>query len=72
MDLDSELVAAAAAALGTTKMVDTVHAALEEVLRSRRRLGITGFRPALDLDDLAAMRSHRFAESREPYGPDPE
>lgn len=72
MDLDADLVAAAASVLGTTKIVDTVHAALAEVVRARRRLAITAFRPALDLDDLAAMRSHRFAEEREPYGPDPE
>jgi Arc/MetJ family transcription regulator len=72
MDLDADLVAAAATVLGTTKIVDTVHAALSEVVRARRRSAITGFRPALDLDDLAAMRGHRFAEKPEPYRADPE
>jgi Arc/MetJ family transcription regulator len=72
MDLDADLVEEAAAILGTTKMVDTVHTALTEVIRARRRLGIVEFRPALDLDDLAAMRAHRFAEAREPYGSDSE
>ena len=72
MDLDADLVAEAANVLGTTKIVDTVHAALTEVVRARRRLRIADFRPALDLDDLAAMRSHRFAEAKEPYGTDPE
>ena len=72
MDLDADLVAAAASVLGTTKIVDTVHAALSEVLRSRRRAMIAGFQPALDLDDLDAMRGHRFAESRAPCGSKPE
>ena len=72
MDLDADLVAAAATVLGTTKIVDTVHAALSEVIRARRRLAISAFRPALDLDDLGAMRGHRFAEASEPYRADPE
>ena len=72
MDLDADLVAAAASVLGTTRIVDTVHAALSEVVRARRRLAIAAFRPALDLDDLAVMRGYRFAETREPYGTDAE
>jgi hypothetical protein len=72
MDLDLDLVRRAGEALGTTRMVDTVHAALEEVVRSRRRRTILDFRPGLDLADLDAMRSHRFAESAEPYGVDSE
>jgi Arc/MetJ family transcription regulator len=72
MDLDTDLVAAAAGVLGTTKIVDTVHAALSEVVRSRRRAGMIDFRPALDLEDLDAMRAHRFAEARAPYGSKPE
>ncbi|MEO5940076.1 MAG: hypothetical protein ABIZ72_03990 [Candidatus Limnocylindrales bacterium] len=67
MDLDLDLVRQAGEALGTSRMVDTVHAALSEVVRERRRRGIVDFRPALDLDDLAAMRAHRLAESKEPY-----
>ena len=72
MDLDAELVAAAASVLGTSKIVDTVHAALSEVVRARRRAGIVDFRPSLDLDDLDAMRAHRFAEARAPYGSESE
>ncbi len=68
MDLDVDLVAEAAAELGTTRIVDTVHAALADVVRRRQRQGILDFRPALDLDDLDAMRGHRFAETKERYG----
>jgi Arc/MetJ family transcription regulator len=71
IDLDTDLVQAAAKALGTTRMTDTVHAALSEVVRRRQRMAITAFRPALDLADLDAMRAHRFAEDREPYDSDP-
>ena len=71
IDLDTDLVQAAAMALGTTRTTDTVHAALSEVVRRRRRMAITDFRPALDLADLDAMRAHRFAEHREPYASDP-
>ena len=71
IDLDTDLVQAAAMALGTTRTTDTVHAALSEVVRRRQRMAITDFRPALDLADLDAMRAHRFAEDREPYVSDP-
>lgn len=71
IDLDTDLVQAAAMALGTTRTTDTVHAALSEVVRRRQRMAITDFRPALDLADLDAMRAHRFAEDREPYASDP-
>jgi Arc/MetJ family transcription regulator len=62
IDLDPDLVREAGEVLGTTRMTDTIHAALAEVVRRRQRLGILELRPALDLDDLDAMRSHRFAE----------
>lgn len=71
IDLDAELVRAAAEALGTTRTTDTIHAALNEVVRRRLRMAIIGFRPALDLADLDAMRAHRFAEDRAPYMADP-
>ena len=71
IDLDTDLVQAAAEALGTTRTTDTVHAALSEVVRRRQRMAITDFRPALDLADLDAMRAHRFAEDREHYVSDP-
>jgi Arc/MetJ family transcription regulator len=71
IDLDADLVDAAAKALGTTRTTDTIHAALSEVVRRRARLAIVEFRPALDLADLDAMRSHRFAEDLAPYGVEP-
>jgi Arc/MetJ family transcription regulator len=72
IDLDMDLVREAAEALGTSRTTDTIHAALSEVVRRRQRMTILDFRPAIDLEDLDAMRSHRFAESRAPYGPDPD
>ena len=62
IDLDADLVEAAAKVLGTSRMTDTVHAALSEVVRRRARMSIVDFRPALDLADLDAMRAHRFAD----------
>jgi len=70
IDIDMDLVREAGVALGTTRMTETVHAALEEVIRRRRLLTLLEFRPALDLDDLRGMRAHRFAERTEPYGED--
>lgn len=70
IDPDVDLVRAAAEALGTTRTTDTVHAALDEVVRRRRRMDILEFRPALDLADLDAMRADRFAESEAPYASD--
>jgi len=70
IDIDMDLVREAGVALGTTRMTETVHAALEDVVRRRRLLTLLEFRPALDLDDLRAMRVHRFVERPEPYGED--
>ena len=70
IDLDVDLVRQAADALGTTKTTDTIHAALSEVVRRRLRMEILRMRPALSLDDLDAMRAHRFAEEKAPYGSD--
>jgi Arc/MetJ family transcription regulator len=70
IDIDMDLVREAGVALGTTRMTETVHAALEDVVRRRRLMTLMEFRPALDLDDLRAMRAHRFAEAIEPYGED--
>lgn len=72
IDLDTELVQQAADALGTTRTTDTIHEALRDVVRRRQRLAILDFRPALDLADLDAMRSHRFAESSAAYESEPE
>ena len=70
IDLDADLVQQAAQVLGTTRTTDTIHAALADVVRGRRRMSILELRPALDLADLDAMRAHRFAEDREPYETD--
>ena len=70
IDLDVDLVRQAAEALGTTRTIDTIHAALSEVVRRRLRMQILGLRPALTLDDLDAMRAHRFGEDPAPHGPD--
>jgi len=68
IDLDLDLVRQAAEALGTSRTTETVHAALSEVVRRRLRMEILGMRPTLSLDDLDAMRAHRFAEEKAPYG----
>ena len=70
IDLDTDLVRDAGEVLGTTRTTDTIHAALADVVRRRRRLGILDLHPALTLTDLDAMRAHRFAEDPAPYGSD--
>jgi Arc/MetJ family transcription regulator len=70
IDLDADLVGEARQVLGTTTTTDTIHAALAEVVRARRRMAILELHPALTLADLDAMRAHRFAEDAAPYGPD--
>ena len=70
IDLDAHLVSEARQVLGTTTTTETVHAALAEVVRRRKRTAILDFQPALTLADLDVMRSHRFAEDAAPYGSD--
>jgi Arc/MetJ family transcription regulator len=70
IDLDRTLVDEARKVLGTSTTTDTIHAALAEVVRGRKRLGMLDLRPALTLADLDAMRSHRFAEEPGPYESD--
>jgi Arc/MetJ family transcription regulator len=70
IDLDTDLVRQAADVLGTSRTTDTIHAALSEVVRGRLRREILRLRPALTLDDLHAMRAHRFREDPAPYGTD--
>jgi Arc/MetJ family transcription regulator len=72
IDLDTELVRQAGDVLGTSRTTDTIHAALADVVRRRRRMSILDLHPALDLADLDAMRAHRFAEDRAPYGSESE
>ena len=70
IDLDRELVGEARQILGTTTTTETIHAALAEVVRGRRRMAILALHPALTLTDLDAMRAHRFAEDPAPYRTD--
>lgn len=60
IDLDTDLVRQAGEVLGTSRTTDTIHAALSEVVRRRLRMEILGLRPALNLDELQAMRAHRL------------
>lgn len=60
IDLDLELVRDAAAALGTTRTTDTVHAALAEVVARRRRAALARMElPDLTPQALEEMRSVR-------------
>ena len=65
IDLDDELVAEVAQALGTRTKKDTVNTALREVLESRRRaVALTRLREAaadggFDLELLADKRNYR-------------
>ena len=61
IDLDQDLVRQAAIVLGTTKTTDTVHAALADVVRRQRRLGLFEIAHDLDLAALDALRSDRVA-----------
>lgn len=70
IDLDRDLVDQARQALGTASATETIHAALAEVVRARRRMAILDLHPALTLADLHAMRAHRFAEDPAPYASD--
>lgn len=63
IDLDQDLVREAATVLGTTKTTDTVHAALADVVRRQRRLGLFEIAHDLDLAGLDALRSDRFTEA---------
>ena len=72
IDLDMKLVREAGEVLGTRKVTETVHAALDEVVRRRQRLALLDFVPAIELADLDQMRAHRFAETRAPYEPETE
>ena len=68
IDLDQDLVREAATVLGTTRTTDTVHSALSDVVRRRRREGILDLPNDLDLRARDEIRSHRFAERPAQYG----
>ena len=64
LDLDQDLVREAAAALGTRRTTDTVHAALGEVVARRRRAMLARHDfPDLTPDALATMRAPRGIET---------
>ena len=61
LDLDQILVQEAAVALGTSRITETVHAALAEVVARRRRAMLARLDlPDLTPDSLAAMRAPRL------------
>jgi hypothetical protein len=60
INLDSEQVREAAELLGTRGTGDTVRTALAEVIRARRRARLLEVTTELSIDDLRAMREHRF------------
>jgi len=61
IDLDVDLVSHAASALGTRGTGATVRAALEEVVRARRRQRLLTLTTDLSLEELASLRRTRFA-----------
>lgn len=65
LDLDQDLVRDAAAALGTSRTTDTVHAALAEVVARRRRAVLAHLEFAdLTPDALARVRAPRRFDAR--------
>lgn len=67
IDIDTDLLREAGEALGTSRTTDTVHAALDDVVRRRRRLMLLSIDTDLDLDMLDEIRSHRLAERPSSY-----
>jgi len=60
LDLDTDLVGQAAEALGTTRITDTVHAALADVVGRRQRAWLARYEfPDLSPESLAEMRRPR-------------
>ena len=66
IDLDQDLVREAADVLGTTKTIDTIHAALSDVVRRRRRQALLDLPNDLDLPTLTRLRAHRFEDPDRP------
>lgn len=62
IELDMAMVDEASIALGTKTVSETVHAALREVVDSRRQLRLLGLDPDLSLQRLAEDRRGRFDE----------
>ncbi len=72
IDIDVDLLQQAAEILGTTRTIDTIHGALNEVVRRQRRASLFAIQTDLDLATLDDLRAHRFAERRETYEVDRE
>lgn len=67
IDLDQDLVAAASEVLGTDRIVDTVHGALEEVIARRARAELVRMpMPDLTPEALARMREPRTFDEEKP------
>ena len=60
IDLDMQLVEEAAIVLETKRVNETVHAALREVVASRRRLRLLDLDPDLTAETLETDRQGRF------------
>lgn len=60
IDLDMQLVGEAAVVLETKRVNETVHAALREVVASRRRLRLLDLDPDLTAEALETDRRGRF------------
>ena len=60
IDLEMHLVGEASAVLETKQINETIHAALREVVNTRRRLQLLELAPDLTLEDLDADRQGRF------------
>jgi Arc/MetJ family transcription regulator len=60
MNLDLDLLEEAAAALGTSRQTETVHAAMTDVVRRRKLEALTRLEfPDMDLEKLKEMRRPR-------------
>jgi Bacterial antitoxin of type II TA system, VapB len=63
LDLDLDVVNDAATVLGTRGVGETVRAALDEVVRARRRSRLLELTTDLSLGQLDAVRRSRFADA---------
>lgn len=63
LDLDVDLIQEAAAVLGTRRPGETIHAALDEVVRAHKRARLIELTTDLTLDDLRVMRTTRYSSS---------
>ncbi|HEX4745667.1 MAG TPA: type II toxin-antitoxin system VapB family antitoxin [Gaiellaceae bacterium] len=62
LNLDLDLVAQAREVLGTRTTTETIHRALEEVVRRDALRWLASWTPDLTLDELERLRSPRLAD----------